>query len=399
MKNNQPHSRTYRGASKANTTQTYSQTTRPSRKKTKYARLVFAYCLFIVCSVLALGGGVYLLYRTGIFGNSSRSEGTTPSTGLSSLTTLATAASTAAPEDTTLAETTPPQLTGDLTGYTVILDPGHGGWDRGTSYPYNSDQNEEPTITIKIANLLKPELESRGAKVYITRTEDNYYSLYYRIAEVHLICMDIAKERGILPFSAEREQELRTKLQEIKTINDNSYSKGGMGFMAGTGVGEDLRELFEMEYKLQDVVLMSIHLNAHYDDNTHEPVNHHGIEVTYVTDDAVNTYEGNPKNQTAGAPVRDAYYGRPNEHNLLYCQCLYDAITTGTPELKSNMDKPIYTANWAIIRKVGLVGTLLEFGFISHETDRAIITNEDSMKTVCSSVANGIQEYFKQISQ
>ena len=396
MKNNQPHSRTYVGASKANTTQTYSQTTRPSRKKTKYARLVLAYVIFIVCSVSALGGGVYLLYRTGLFGNSSRSEGEASSTGLSYISSLATTIATSAPEATT-AETTPPTPAGDLTGYTVILDPGHGGWDRGTSYPYNSDKNEEPEITIKVAEILKPELESRGAKVYVTRTEDKYYSLYYRIAETHLICMDIAKERGILPFSAEHEQELRTKLENIKTVNDNSYDKGGMGFMGGTGVGEELRELFEMEYQLKDVVFMSIHINAHYDDNTHEPVNHHGIEVTYVTDDAVNTYEGNPKNQTAGAPVRDPYHGRPNENNLLYCQTLYDTITAGMPELKSNMDKPVYTANWAVTRKIGLVGTLLEYGFISHETDRNILTNDESLKKVCGYVADGIQEYFKQI--
>ncbi len=396
MKNNQPHSRSYTGASKANTTQTYSQTTRPSRRKTKYARLVLAYAIFIVCSVLALGGGVYLLYRTGLFGNSSRSEEETSSVGLSNITSEATTLASTSLEETTSLPTTLPNA-GDLTGYTIILDPGHGGWDRGTSYPYNSDQNEEPTITIKIAEVLKPELESRGAKVYLTRTEDKYYSLYYRIAEVHLICMDIAKERGILPFSAEHEQELRNKLEEIKTINDNSYSKGGMGFMGGTGVGEELRELFEMEYKLPDVVFMSIHLNAHYDDNTHEPVNHHGLEVTFVTDDAVNTYEGNPKNQTAGAPVRDAYHGRPNEHNQLYCQTIYDTVTAGMPELKSNMDKPVYTANWAVIRKIGLVGTLFEYGFISHETDRNILTNEESLKKMCGYVADGFEEYFKQI--
>ncbi|MBO4688590.1 MAG: N-acetylmuramoyl-L-alanine amidase [Clostridiales bacterium] len=359
--------------------------------KAEIARRQFiAKCIIVVCMTLVLGGGVFLLFRSGPFSkSSSKKETTITTTAGTVVTTAATSASEITSGTTALPE--------DLTGYTVILDPGHGGWDRGTSYPYNSDQNEEPTITIRIANILADELRGRGATVYVTRTEDNYYSLYYRIAEIHLICMDIAKERGILPFSAEREQELRASLQKIKEVNDNSYDKGGMGFMAGTGVGSDLKELFEMEYQLPDVVLLSIHINAHYDDNTHEPVNHHGIEVTYVTDDAVNEYESKPKNQTAGAPVRDAYHGRPNEHNQLYAQTLYDAIIAGTPELKSNMDKPVYTANWAIIRKVGLVGTLLEFGFISHETDRAILLDDAQLKTVCSSVADGLEEYFKQI--
>ena len=392
MNNNQQPSRPNRGAHQPNPTRTYSQTRRPTRmSKAEIARRQFiAKCIIAVCTTLVLGGGVFLLFRSGLFSkSSSKKETTITTTAGTVVTTAATSAS-----DVTSGTTALPE---DLTGYTVILDPGHGGWDRGTSYPYNSDQNEEPTITIRIANILADELRGRGATVYITRTEDNYYSLYYRIAEIHLICMDIAKERGISPFSSEREQELRAALQKIKEINDNSYDKGGMGFMAGTGVGSDLKELFEMEYQLPDVVLISIHINAHYDDNTHEPVNHHGIEVTYVTDDAVNEYESKPKNQTAGAPVRDAYHGRPNEHNLLYAQTLYDAIVAGTPDLKSNMDKPVYTANWAVIRKVGLVGTLLEFGFISHETDRAILLDDAQMRVVCASVADGIEEYFKQI--
>ena len=395
MKNNQPHSVPHQSGQKTNTTQTYSQTTRSVRNKTKYARRVFlAKCIVFACVLLVLGGGVYLLYRTGIFGLTSlfKGDSSKSSTFISS---LATTESTLPPTTTTAEPTTLPS---DLTGYTVILDPGHGGWDRGTSYPYLSDQNEEPGYTLKIANMLKPELESRGAKVYVTRTEDDYYSLYYRVAEVHLICMDIAKEKGILPFSAEREQELRTKLEKVKTVNDNSYDKGGMGPMAGTGVGDDLKELFEMEYKLPDVVFISIHLNADYDEKTNQPVDHHGIEVTYVTDDSVNTYESSPKNQTAGAPVRDAYHGRPNEHNLLYAQTLYDGIVKGTPSLKSNMEKPVYTANWAVTRKIGLVGTLLEFGFISHETDRGILQDDAALKVVCSSIGDSLEEYFKQIS-
>ena len=352
-----------------------------------------AYGIIIVCMALVLGGGVYLLCRSGLFSKSSSKK----ESSISSLTSASAVVTSAAPSAVD-SSSEPATLPDDLTGYTVILDPGHGGWDRGTSYPYNSDQNEEPTITIKIAGYLKEELESRGARVYVTRTEDNYYSLYYRCAEIHLICMDIAKEKGILPFSAEREQELRGMLEKVKEVNDNSYDKGGMGLMAGTGVGSDLKDLFEMEYQLTDVVFISIHLNAHYDETTFEPVNHHGIEVTYVTDDAVNEYESKPKNQTAGAPVRDAYHGRPNEHNQLYAQTLYDAIIADTPALKSNMDKPVYTANWAVIRKVGLVGTLLEFGFISHETDRAILQDEAATRVVCSSVADGIEEYFKAIN-
>ncbi len=395
MNNKQPYPDHRKGATKPNPTRTYSQTRRPVRSKSEIARRIFmAKCIIFLGLVLVLGGGVYLLCRSGLF---SKKTASPTEVVLSSLSSVTSEAETTPPEDTTPEVTETTALPGDLTGYYVILDPGHGGWDRGTAYPYNSDQNEEPTYTIKIANLLAEELRGRGATVYITRTDDEYYSLYYRIAETHLICMDIAKEKGILPFSEEKEQDLRGKLEEIKRINDNSFDKGGMGFMAGTGVGEDLKALFEMEYQLPDVVFISIHLNADYDESTHEPVDHHGIEVTYVTDDSVNTYESKESNRTAGAPVRDAYNGRPNERNLQFCQTLYDYITKDTPNLKSNMDKPVYTANWAVTRKIGLTGTLLEFGFISHETDRTILQDEAALKVVCSSIGDSLEEYFKKI--
>ncbi len=88
---------------------------------------------------------------------------------------------------------------------------------------------------------------------------------------------------------------------------------------------------------------------------------------------------------------------RMDERNLQFCQTLYDYITKDTPNLKSNMDKPVYTANWAVTRKIGLTGTLLEFGFISHETDRTILQDEAALKVVCSSIGDSLEEYFKKI--
>lgn len=50
----------------------------------------------------------------------------------------------------------------------IVLDPGHGGLDNGASF-----QNvNEDTLNLKIAFALKEELESKGASVYMTRTDD-----------------------------------------------------------------------------------------------------------------------------------------------------------------------------------------------------------------------------------
>lgn len=50
----------------------------------------------------------------------------------------------------------------------IVLDPGHGGLDNGASV----GKVNEDELNLKICFALKEELESRGATVYLTRTDD-----------------------------------------------------------------------------------------------------------------------------------------------------------------------------------------------------------------------------------
>lgn len=50
----------------------------------------------------------------------------------------------------------------------IVIDPGHGGLDNGASF---KNVNED-TLNLKISFALKEELESKGATVYLTRTDD-----------------------------------------------------------------------------------------------------------------------------------------------------------------------------------------------------------------------------------
>jgi N-acetylmuramoyl-L-alanine amidase len=57
----------------------------------------------------------------------------------------------------------------------IALDPGHGGKDRGThSDPFNLDEKD---LTLEVARRLKPMLEARGFRVFLTRTDDTYIPL------------------------------------------------------------------------------------------------------------------------------------------------------------------------------------------------------------------------------
>lgn len=78
-----------------------------------------------------------------------------------------------------------------LKDVSVVLDPGHGGYDNGASV----GKVKEDEINLKICYALKEELEGRGATVYMTREDDqdmtkrnHHYSkqddMYLRVQQI-----------------------------------------------------------------------------------------------------------------------------------------------------------------------------------------------------------------------
>ena len=60
---------------------------------------------------------------------------------------------------------------------TVVLDPGHGGKDPGATNPLGT----EARYNLKIAGMVKRQLEAKGFKVVMTRNSDTYQSLQERV--------------------------------------------------------------------------------------------------------------------------------------------------------------------------------------------------------------------------
>lgn len=70
-----------------------------------------------------------------------------------------------------------------LTGIKIVLDAGHGGWDKGASGAFTSDSGtmHEKDINLEIVNLAAGRLAELGAEVILTRDEDETVDLYARI--------------------------------------------------------------------------------------------------------------------------------------------------------------------------------------------------------------------------
>ncbi|RDI44110.1 SH3 domain-containing protein [Falsibacillus pallidus] len=72
-----------------------------------------------------------------------------------------------------------PQSHGSIAGKTIVIDPGHGGRDNGTT---GNKGTLEKNMTLKTAQLLYDKLSNAGAKVIMTRNDDRYISLQSRVA-------------------------------------------------------------------------------------------------------------------------------------------------------------------------------------------------------------------------
>lgn len=76
---------------------------------------------------------------------------------------------------------------GTLKGVTIVLDPGHGGNDMGTTGVRGTDEKD---INLKTVELLKSKLRSAGAEVILTRESDVYVDLRKRVSISHQYSAD-----------------------------------------------------------------------------------------------------------------------------------------------------------------------------------------------------------------
>ncbi|MEO4052155.1 SH3 domain-containing protein [Solibacillus sp. CAU 1738] len=81
-----------------------------------------------------------------------------------------------------VSENKEPRKKGTLKGVTIVIDPGHGGNDHGTT---GARGTEEKGITLKTAELLKLKLRAAGATVELTREADVYVDLRKRVSVAH----------------------------------------------------------------------------------------------------------------------------------------------------------------------------------------------------------------------
>ena len=76
----------------------------------------------------------------------------------------------------------PNRVAGTLNGLTIVVDPGHGGYDYGT---IGVNGTAEKNVTQRTSEMLARKLRSAGANVILTRNMDTFISLNKRVSISH----------------------------------------------------------------------------------------------------------------------------------------------------------------------------------------------------------------------
>lgn len=285
-----------------------------------------------------------------------------------------------------------------LNGITIILDPGHGGKDPGTA-GFDSSGNEFPekTFNLSLARRVASLLEAQGAHVIPTRTDDEWVSLYSRIAQ--------AGQHATSIWQALLEQinadtawigAIDGGFQVMRSINEDTAGSGGRGMAQGVGMNETMRKAMDMQRQLTNTIYVSIHANA-----STESTEVRGFQVYYTSSDAVYASEGERvRTQPDGddtKPISPFYPHYDNEARRALATAVAQALGEAVPELNKHAE-PVANGNYAYLREINYNAIMLEAGFMSNAADLALLLDESVQQRLAEGLVRGLAAYVESLA-
>lgn len=237
----------------------------------------------------------------------------------------ATAALRNLPESVDLPDTLPPE------SLTVMLDPGHGGFDPGAL----AGGENEADLVLQFAHELRPELETRGINVAMTRQDDRYVGLEDR--------MTAARDAGadlLLSLHADALPSGQAAGATVYVWNPKANDKASAQLVARHQRGD----------------LLS------------------GVDLTGKDDDLAAAIIDFARTDTQ--PRSENFAGILTSHMALSEINLHE--------------RPVQGAAFSVLKSPDIPSVLLELGFISDDQDRANMTNPEWRARMVQVLADAI---------
>jgi N-acetylmuramoyl-L-alanine amidase len=224
---------------------------------------------------------------------------------------------------------------------TIVIDPGHGGKDPGTSYQSLISEKE---IVLNFSSILKKKLEKAGYRVYLTRSADNFIKLKERV--------EFAKRKGADLF--------------ISVHADASKYSSTRGFSVYTLSKKGLDREAEKVAKLE---------------NSLSVFSKKGLKGINLRD---------------ARNIKDQYYidlafDRAKNSSTEFADILVNKVE----ERSELLTRPHRYAGFAVLKSPNYPSVLVELGFITNDNDRNNFGNRNWQSSVATKFVEAINQNFQ----
>lgn len=235
-------------------------------------------------------------------------------------------------------------LDGNYALKTIVIDPGHGGRDPGTSGRYSREKH----LTLKIARLLGELLKTAypDLNIIFTRTDDTFVPLHLRASVAN-------KNQADLFLSI-----------HCNFMPNSSQTKGTETYVMGLHTTEYNLEVAKRENA-------SILLEENYSSN----------------------YGGYDPNSPEGHIILSMFQNAFLERSISFADKLENRFSRSG----NRHSRGVKQAGFAVLKSTTMPSVLVETGFLSNSEEEKFLTTTDGQLTIARSIAEAFTEYKNEV--
>ena len=222
----------------------------------------------------------------------------------------------------------------------VVLDPGHGGIDPGTSSTSGMTEKE---VVLTFAGVLKSKLEATGRyEVYLTRQDDTFLALRERVA-----------------FAQKKAASLFLSIHADYFPQDIDKTTGATVYTLSERASDEEARALAAKENFSDALA--------------------GVELPSDSDEVLANI------------LIDLAQRETQNRSMVFARSIVGELAARRGALHT---KKLKSAGFRVLKAPDVPSVLLELGFLSNPDDEKLLTSEDWRKRTAEAVVKSIDAYF-----